>query len=56
MTLELNFIKSKIKFLLSNKFTIIFFFCLVPYSYNIAGHEGVSINYIFCLIPIFFFW
>jgi O-antigen ligase len=55
MTLELNFIKSKIKFILSNKFTIIFFFCLVPYSYNIAGHEGVSINYFFCLIPIFFF-
>lgn len=54
MNLQLNYIKSKFKFINSNKFTIFFIFCLIPFSLNFQG-IGISINYIFCLILIYFF-
>ena len=55
MSLILNYIKNKTKFILSNKFIVIFVFCLFPYSINILSYQGLGVNFIFLLIPIYFF-
>lgn len=56
MNSVLNFVVNKNKFILRNKFIILYIFFLFPISININEFRGLHINFFFCLIPIYYFF